>query len=145
MVCDYTFSALSNTEQKLDIRTNAQLGMGNYIYNTNKAYWGIKIGANNNYEKFSNETESRNSWEGYLGTEVNLFDMGDIDLLLVFMGYTGLSDLSRYRSDMNFDLKYDLPFDLFVRLGISFNYDNKPPRVPVKPTMFSEPALAGNW
>jgi hypothetical protein len=121
-----TFSALSNTEQKLDLRTNAQIGLGNFIYSTNKAYWGIKIGANNNFEKFSTETTSRNSWEGYLGTELNLYDIGDIDLLLVFQGYSGLTDITRYRSDINLDLKYELPFDLFIRLGISFNYDNRP-------------------
>ncbi|WP_430812745.1 MULTISPECIES: DUF481 domain-containing protein [unclassified Carboxylicivirga] len=121
-----TISSLSNTEQKLDIRANTQLGLGNFIYSTNKAYWGTKTGINNNYEEFSNETSSQNSWEGYLGTELNLYDISDINLLLVFMGYSGLSDISRYRADANFDLKYELPIDLFIRLDISFNYDNQP-------------------
>ncbi len=121
-----TMSTLSNTEQLLDLRANSQLGLGNFLYSSNKAYWGVKTGLNNNLEKFSNETDNRNSWEGYLGTELNLYNVGDVDLLFVFMGYSGLTDTRRYRTDMNLDLKYDLPLDLFIRLGISFNYDNRP-------------------
>jgi hypothetical protein len=42
------------------------------------------------------------------------------------MGYKGFTDNGRYRADTNLDVKYDLPFDLFIRLGFSLNYDNEP-------------------
>ena len=70
-----TVSVLSNTEQNLDLRLNAQLGLGSFLVRTNSMYWGAKIGANRNIERYSNETDDRETWEGFLGTEVNLFDM----------------------------------------------------------------------
>lgn len=117
---------LSNTQQKIDLRANTQLGIGNYIHANSKGYWGIKSGINNNIEKFSNNNNSLNSWEGYLGTELNLYDMEDFNLALVFMNYSSFTDSGRYRADLTFDIKYDLPLNLFVKAGISYNYDNKP-------------------
>lgn len=117
---------LSNTEQKIDLRANTQLGIGNYLYATNRAYWGIKTGINNNLERFSSTENNRNSWEVFYGTELNLYDIQDFDLAFVFMGYSGLTEEGRFRADTNIDLKYDLPWDLFIRFGFSLNYDNQP-------------------
>ena len=121
-----SLSTLANTEQRIDIRANTQVGIGNYIYSTNRAYWGVKLGVNNNLEKFENESDSRNSWEGIVGTELNIYDVGDLDLRLIFTGFSSFTDSGRYRADATFDVKYDLPLDFFIRTGISFNYDNQP-------------------
>lgn len=121
-----TVSGLSNTEQKLDLRMNWQLGVGNFLVRTNYMYWGAKLGFNRNYEKYSTEEEDRQSWEGYLGTELNLFDTGDLSLAFLFMAYPGLTELGRIRTDSNLDVKYDLPLDFFINLGVSLNYDNRP-------------------
>ena len=121
-----TVSGLSNTEQKLDLRMNMQLGVGNFLVRTNYMYWGAKMGFNRNYENYSTEEDVRQSWEGYLGTELNLFDMGDLSLTYLFIAYPGLTELGRIRTDSKLDVKYDLPLDFFINLGISFNYDNRP-------------------
>jgi hypothetical protein len=121
-----TVSGLSNTEQKLDLRMNTQVGVGNYLVQTNAMYWGAKLGVNRNLERYSNETDQRQSWEAFLGTEVNLFDTGDLDLAFLFTVYPGLTDPGRWRADTNLDLKYELPLDFFINLGVSFNYDNHP-------------------
>lgn len=105
---------------------NSQIGIGRFLLSTNKSYWGIKLGANNNNEKFSNELEARNSWEGYIGTTLNLYDIGDLELRVEYIGYSGLEDFSRYRSDINLDAKYDLPLDFFIRTGFTLNYDSQP-------------------
>lgn len=121
-----TVSGLSNTEQKLDLRMNMQLGVGNFLVRTNYMYWGAKMGFNRNIERYSNEEDERQSWEGYLGTEVNLFDMGDLDLNFTFIAYPGLTELGRVRTDSKLDVKYELPLDFYINLGVSFNYDNRP-------------------
>ena len=121
-----TASILRNTEQRLDKRVNTQLGFGNFLIRTNKAYWGLKAGGNHNIEIYSNDTENRDSWEAFVGIELNLFDIGDLNLLLVSNAYPGITEKKRFRSDTNLDVKYDLPLDFFIRLGVSFNYDNKP-------------------
>ncbi len=121
-----SITTLSNTEQNLSLRLNAQLGVGKFVIRTNRSYWGVKLGLNRNREDYSNETANRLSWEGYLGTDINLFDLGDIDLSFLGMFYPGFSELGRFRSDMRLDLKYDLPFDLFIKIGTAINFDNRP-------------------
>jgi hypothetical protein len=121
-----TISGLSNSEQKLDLRMNAQLGLGKYLIRTIRSYWGVKLGFNRNIERYSSDAVDRNSWEGYMGTELNLFDIGDLNLLIIFMAYPSITDKGRWRSDSKFDLKYDLPFDFYIKTGFSLNYDNRP-------------------
>jgi len=121
-----SISTLANTEQKIDLRANTQIGLGNYIYSTNKAYWGVRFGVNNNLEKFENDPDRRSSWEGVLGTELNIYDASKLDLKLVVIAYSSFTDAGRFRSDITFDIKYDLPLDFFIRTGLSYNYDNKP-------------------
>ena len=71
--------------------------------------------------------------EGFLGTELNLYDIGDLNLLTSIVVYpTIISDESvesgRVRTDFRFDAKYDDIFieDFYVRAGFTLNYDNRP-------------------
>ena len=121
-----TVSYLSNTEQSIDTRINAQLGVGRYLVQSNRMDWGLKLGINRNIEYYTNDTEDRQSWEGYFGTDYNIFDLGDLDLLLSFMAYPSITEPGRWRSDSKFDIKYEFPLDFFVKMGISVNYDNMP-------------------
>lgn len=123
-----SFDFLSNTEQKLDLRASWKFGMGKYVLHTNSAYWGFSLGANNNNEKFTDETPERNSWEGFLGTELNLFNIGDLNLNTKLIAYPSITESGRWRSDFNFDVKYEMPFDddFYIKIGTTVNYDNKP-------------------
>jgi hypothetical protein len=116
---------LSNTEQKIDLRTIGKLGVGNYIIHTNHSYWGLAGGVSYNKEDYS-EAVDRKSWEGYFGTELNLYDIGDLNLLTKLVAYPSFTESGRWRADFNFDAKYSLPLDLYIKFGISMNYDNSP-------------------
>jgi hypothetical protein len=118
-------SFLSNTEQKLDLRTNAKMGVGKYLIHTNNSYWGVGGGASYVNEIFSSEDPDRNSWEIYAGTELNLYDVGDFSLLTKISLYRSVTEKGRWRSDLNLDTKYDLPLDFYIRVGFSMNYDNQ--------------------
>jgi len=118
---------LSNTEQQLDLRTTGKAGMGNYVIHTNQLYWGFSLGANYNNENYSDgTTPDRKSWEGFFGTELNLFNIGDLSLLTNFTAYPSFTESGRWRSDFKFDLSYDLPLDFYVKLGYTLNFDNQP-------------------
>ena len=119
-------SLLSNTEQLLDLRTIVSMGVGKYLVNTNKMYWGVLTGLSYNNEKFSSDAEDRSSIEGILGTELNMFDAKDLSLITRLITYPSFSESGRWRADWNFDLKYDLPLDFYVKTGITLNYDNRP-------------------
>ncbi|MCT4621988.1 MAG: DUF481 domain-containing protein [Schleiferiaceae bacterium] len=126
---------LSNTEQSLDLRTNGKIGIGNYIIHSNTAYWGLGAGGAFNNEDFgltsSEGTDSaynRQSFEGYIGTELNLYDIGDLNLFTNLTAYPSFTESGRWRADFRFDAKYDdfLIKDFYIRLGYTLNYDNRP-------------------
>jgi hypothetical protein len=124
MMGDISF--LSNTEQKLNLRSNGKLGLGKFMIHTNSTYWAFQAGASVMNENFSDESPDRQSMEGFLGTELNMFDVGDLGLLTNVTAFPGITESGRWRVDFKFDLKYDLPLDFYVKLGFTINYDNQP-------------------
>ena len=123
MVVDLAF--FSSSEQKIDLRSNGKVGSGNFIIHTNTTYWAFQAGASFMNETFSDETTDRKSIEGFLGTELNMFDVGDLGLLTNATVFPGITESGRWRVDFKFDLKYDLPLDFYVKLGFTVNYDNQ--------------------
>lgn len=125
-----TLTYLSNTEQKLNARWNGLIGIGKYVIHSNHAYWGFSGGGAYNHENYTpvvdSASEIKSSWEGFVGTELNLFDIGDLDLLTNVKVFPGITEAGRWRADFNFDMKYDLPLDFYIKLGYSLNYDNQP-------------------
>jgi hypothetical protein len=120
-------SILSNSEQMLDMRWNSQLGLGNFLARTNSMFLGAKLGINRNVERYSNDDDDRDSWEGYFGNELSLFDIGDLKLYILALAYPSFTESNRWRFESKLDLKYDLPLDFFINLNISLNFDNQPP------------------
>lgn len=121
-----SLSFLSNTEQALKLRTTGKLGAGKLLTHTNKTYWGVGGGLSFNNETFSNEVTSRNSMEVYGGTEMNLFDIGDLSLLTNWYVYRSITESKRWRSDFQFDAKYEFLKDFYFKAGTTINYDNRP-------------------
>ena len=117
---------LSSTELNLKLRTIAKAGIGNYIFRTNRAYWALTAGFSRTVEDFTDNQTDRNSWELVFGTDVDLFDIGDLNVSLDIDAYPSLTESGRFRSDITFDIKYDLPLDFYIRLGTTYNYDNRP-------------------
>jgi putative salt-induced outer membrane protein YdiY len=126
---------LASTELNLDLRTTAKLGMGKFLVHTNKSYWGLAAGANYNNENYfadsasTEPTENRQSMEAFLGTEYNMFNIGDIDLLTGLTAYPSLTESGRWRIDFKIETRYEMWFDddFYIKLSYSLNYDNQPP------------------
>ena len=122
---------LSNTEQNLDLRTTGVVGSGYYFVRKNTWYWngilGIAIN-NENYRELSDTIPSsdRQSYEGAIATELNLYDLGDLNLFTNIYWYPSFTEAGRHRIDYKFDVSYDLPLDFYVKAGITLNYDNQP-------------------
>jgi hypothetical protein len=117
---------LSNTEQALALRSTGKLGMGKYFLHTNRRYWSSNAGLSFNMEKFSNETPARNSLEAYVGSEINLFDIGDFNFFNSVFVFRSLTKSDRWRSDIRLDAKYDFAKDFYAKIGMTLNYDNRP-------------------
>ena len=121
-----SLNTLSNTEQNLDFRLNSSLGFGRFLLNSNKASWGTQFGTNSNREIYSNDTEPNYSWEGYFATKFIVYDLGDLSLVTTLITYIGLEKNPRYRVDYDFTMSYDLPWDFYINIDLSLNFDSKP-------------------
>ncbi|WP_242009226.1 DUF481 domain-containing protein [Robertkochia solimangrovi] len=118
---------LANDEQKLKLRTAIKGGGGKYFVHSNKLYFAGGGGIAWNNENYTDETiPSRNSVEGFISAELNIFDMKNLDLISNLTVYPSITESGRVRSDFKVDLKYDLPLDFFIKLGFTLNYDNMP-------------------
>ena len=118
-------SFLSNTEQKLNLRSNLKAGLGKFLIRTNATYLGAEAGLSYVLENFSNDDPDRSSMEAYVGAEFNLYDIGDLSLLTNGVVYPGITESGRVRADLGFNLKYDLPLDVYIKFGTTANYDNQ--------------------
>lgn len=116
---------LSNTEQQLDLRNTTNIGLGRFFVRSNKLYWSMTLGVLNNWENYYEDDDDRRSFEALVGTELNIFNFDDFNLYTKLSLYPSLTEKRRWRMDYNLDLKYDLPYDIYISAGLTLNYDNK--------------------
>jgi hypothetical protein len=118
---------LKSSELNLNSRWTVLAGAGYYFIRTNRMYWGADLGGAFNTENYTPDSIADiNSFEGYLGTDLNLFDIGDFSLSTTARAYPSFTEKGRWRFDFNLDTKYDLPLEFYIKLGWSLNYDNQP-------------------
>ncbi len=124
---------LKNEKQNLNLRTTTKLGIGNFIKRNNKMYFATAAGLAWNNENFiTQEHANKNSMEGFLGLELNAYNMGDLDILTAATTYPSFTEKGRWRTDYKLSVKYDLPFDFYVKLSYTLNFDNQPTGVSEK-------------
>lgn len=129
---EFKSDLLSNDEQKLRIRATNRLGagnygVGNYIIHTHHMGLGGGLGVAWNVERYTDaENTDRNSLEAYAGFEASFFGIGGLGLYSSVIAYPSITENKRFRTDFDLDIKYNLPLDLFIKLGLSYNFDNQP-------------------
>ena len=114
-------SYLSNTEQALKGRVSPSLGLGRFIKSTNKLYFGLSLGATYNIENYEDATLNKTSSEAFLGSSFNMYDFKDFDLKTGIKFYAGLSEKGRIRTDYDITIKYDLPWDFYIKTEFTLN------------------------
>lgn len=118
---------LKSTELNLKSRWTPSAGVGYYIFRTNNLYWGVDAGAAFNAENYVPDSiPDMESFEGFFGTDLNLFDIGDFSLSTTARAFPSFTESGRWRFDFNLDTKYDLPLEFYIKIGFSMNYDNQP-------------------
>ena len=121
-----TATFLSNNELLLDLRSTFKGGGGYYFIRDNSMFFSGLAGLAYTTEQYMNNDPTRNSTEGYVGLGFNKYDIGDLSITTGAYWYPGITESGRHRLDFNFDMKYDLPLDFYIRLGLQYNYDNRP-------------------
>jgi hypothetical protein len=120
------FSFLSNTSQSIKGRYSPSFGMGNYLVRNNKLYFLAGGGLAYNIEKYFDSANDKNSFELLFITQFNAFNVKDIDINTSVSMFPSLSEKGRFRTDVDFSFKYDLPLDFYIKSSINVNYDNQP-------------------
>ncbi len=120
-------SFLSNTEQDLQGRYSGKVGAGRFLAITDKLLWGLGTGLNLNIENYDDRSLNKESAELFISSRFNMFDFKDLSLDTNIDIYPSLSERGRLRVDYNLNVKYDLPYDFYIKTSFQFNYDNQPP------------------
>lgn len=136
---------LSNDEQKLKLRSTYKAGLGYFVVHNNKMYLAGSGGIAWTLEKFIDNQPSKESAEVYLGVDFNKYDIGDLSLLTSAVIYPSLTEKGRVRLDFNFDMKYDLPLDLYIKMSWTYNYDNKPASGATKGDYVFQTSFGWEW
>ena len=119
---------LRSSELNLKSRWTPSAGVGYYIFQTNRLYWGVDAGGAFTLENYVPDSiTDMQSFEGFFGTDLNLFDIGDFSLSTTARAFPSFTESGRWRFDFNLDTKYDLPLEFYIKLGLSLNYDSRPP------------------
>jgi len=117
---------LSNDEQKLNLRSTYKAGAGYYFVHNNRLAFGTGAGLAWTNENYTDDTSTKKSAEIYLAVGLNKYDIGDLSLMSSAIFYPSITEKGRYRADVNFDMKYDLPLDFFIKMSLTYNWDNQP-------------------
>lgn len=125
-------SFLSNTSQELEGRFTPSIGAGNYLVRNNKLYFLAGAGLTYNIENYTNSDDNKHSTELALMSEYSMFNFKNIELFFSAKGYPSISERGRFRSDFNFKIKYDMPYDFYFKTELQVNHDNQPVALAVK-------------
>lgn len=117
---------LANNEQLLDLRSTYKGGLGYFVIRSNSMYLGTSGGLAWTNEAYIDDTPTKSSSEAYVGVDYNKYGIGDLSLLTSFIVFPSLTESGRVRADFNFDMKYDLPLDFYIKMSTTYNYDNQP-------------------
>lgn len=118
---------LSNTEQRLKLRSTGGIGPGYYFMHNNTLAFGASAGLAFNNETYIETIEQdKNSLESYFILSYEKYDLGDLSIISSVNLSPSLTEKGRFRADLNFQMKYDLPLDFYIRTSVTYNYDNQP-------------------
>jgi len=121
-------SFLQSSELELDLRSTLGGGIGNAIIKNNRWTFSAMGGIVWTNENFENpELEAKDSAEAFAGVELDIFDVGDLDIISSFTIYPSLTESERVRMNFGTDFQWELISDFFFRVGVSENYDSSPP------------------
>ena len=118
---------LMNDEQQLDLRSTLYGGLGAYLKRTQELSLSSSFGAawtNENYQ--DPDIPTSDSAEAFGGLDLDVFDVGALDLRSTFIVFPSVSQWGRVRFDFDIDTSWEIIDDFFFRVGYFHNFDSDP-------------------
>jgi len=119
---------LHDSQQELQLRTTAGGGIQRAFLETNRTLFygfGGAVYTNENY--FGEGNSDRNNAEALAGFGFSTYRFRGSSLNTSVLIFPSLSDPGRVRIDTNFYWKWDIVRDLYWKISLTNNYDNRPP------------------
>ena len=120
--------AEENTELGIRLRTSIGGGFGNNLIQSNVhllyALGAIRV----NREMYIDSTEAKFNVEGLITTQYQIFiyDHPKIKLVTNLNIFPSITDLGRFRSNLDIEMDWEIFIDFYWALSFYFSYDNKP-------------------
>jgi hypothetical protein len=119
---------LHDKQQDLDLRTTLGGGLEGTLYESNRTIFTVIGGVVYTKEKYSvDESTDRNNAEALGALRFATYRFRGSSLSTQISVFPNLSDPGRIRVDGDFEWKWDIVMDLYWKIGITNNYDNRPP------------------
>lgn len=111
----------------LDLRSVLGGGLGYHVWKNKKSYFDAGLGGDWNREKFSTETDARNSFELQIYEELGYQPFSRLKLFERFTYYPNITDFGQYR--YNFDANATVPIARWMQwtFGINNRHMSNPP------------------
>ncbi|MFV0366448.1 MAG: DUF481 domain-containing protein [Mangrovibacterium sp.] len=126
----YTFiglELLESTEQSLDLRATTSMGLGMYFIRKNGLLFQGGVGLAYTNENYSGPANDRaNDMEGLVSINFDAYDIGDFSISAGTTMYPSFTTQGRVRLNSDVALKWDLPYELYVKASFRHNFDSKP-------------------
>jgi putative salt-induced outer membrane protein YdiY len=137
---------LNNSEQLLDLRVTSKMGVGYYLLRSNRLYLQGGVGLANTNENYGGDDPSKeNSFEGVVGLDFDAYDIGDFTFNTQVNVFPTLSNSGRVRVNGNVSLKWDLPFDFYIKASYVHNFDSKPVNDTPKSDYVLQSTIGWEW
>jgi Protein of unknown function, DUF481 len=121
-------SLLKDNQQELDLRTTVGGGLERMFVKSNRTLFSGLIGVvytNENY--FPSAESDRNNAEALTGLTFSTYRFRGSELNTSLFVFPSLSNAGRVRADLYVDWKWDIVSDLYWKVGVTNNYDSRPP------------------
>jgi putative salt-induced outer membrane protein YdiY len=117
-----------NDELGIAGRSAAGVALGRYITQTNKNQFSLALGVQGARTSFIGDDESSTEAEGriearYLRRRLT----PETSLNFTTTIYPLLDDVSQYRAESDFSLRWEVLEDLFLEMGVGYSYISEPP------------------
>lgn len=118
---------LRDNEQELNLRMTLGAGLRRMFLKGNRTRFSGVAGLAYTKENYFDEVDNRNSLEALTGLEFSSYRFRSSEVNAYVFVYPSLTEAGRIRVDSNSYWKWEIVKDLYWKVSMFNNYDNKPP------------------
>jgi hypothetical protein len=121
-----SLSGENSSEQQLDLRTSAAIGVGNSIILNNTSHFFIAAGILGNREWSQGNTQFNLEGKVTLNYTIFIYDSPEVSLNMRGDLIPSINDPGRIRTQFDSNLRWEVFTDFFLKWTFFYSYDSRP-------------------